>query len=53
MKDYLLDTKWACGWIKTKDNIVIDCAPIFKKFIGVDVMRLKKVYKLILLNLEK
>lgn len=28
--DYLLETKYACAWIKIRDDIVIDAAPIYR-----------------------
>jgi len=32
--EYLLDTGWACAWIKAVDGVVKDAAPIFHTFIG-------------------
>ena len=47
IEEYLLDTGWACGLIICKKKIIIDSAPIFRKFIGMDITTLKyKVYKL-------
>lgn len=48
MKDswYLLDTGWACGGIHVKNNIVIESAPIFRKFLGQNVLKLFKTYKI-------
>ena len=46
MAEYLLDTRWACGWVKTDiDGIVIECAPIFKKLIGCNIEELRGYYK--------
>ena len=28
---YWLDTGWACGGLRVKDRIVVDCAPIFRR----------------------
>jgi len=40
-----IDTRWACGGIKTKDGVVIYGAPIFKKFKGQSIQRLCRSYK--------
>ena len=47
IEEYLLDTGWTCGLIICKKKIIIDSAPIFRKFIGMDITTLKyKVYRL-------
>jgi len=47
IEEYLLDTGWACGLIICRDKIIIDSAPIFRKFIGKNIIVLKyKVYRL-------
>ena len=47
LKLYWIDTRWACGGIITQFGIVIDGAPIFRKFIGQNIARLAKSYKFI------
>jgi hypothetical protein len=43
---YWVDTGWGCGGIETRDGVVIDTAPIFRKFMGGSVETLKRVYDL-------
>ena len=45
MRLYWIDTKWACGGIWVKNKIVYEGAPIFKKFIGQSINRLKQIYQ--------
>jgi len=45
IEEYLLDTGWACGLIICRDKIIIDSAPIFRKFIEMNITVLKyKIY---------
>lgn len=47
-KLWSLDTKWACGGVITNENdIIIEGAPIFRKFIGKNVNWLGKIYKVV------
>lgn len=47
MNEYLLDTGWACGWIKTGlADVIVETAPIFKKLIGTCLHELPKSHKL-------
>ena len=39
-----IDTKWACGGVFTKDNIVYNTCPIFYKFKGQNINQLKRSY---------
>ena len=41
---YWIDTKWGCGGIYAKNNIVIKGASIFKKFIGISIIKLALIY---------
>ena len=45
MRLYWIDTKWACGGIWVKNKIVYEGAPIFRKFIGQSINRLKQIYQ--------
>ena len=40
---WLLDTGWACGVIVSMDGIVIETAPIFRRFIGLRIENLKRI----------
>ena len=46
-KEYLLDTKWACGLIVVGDDgKVIDACPIYrKKMLGLTIEEIKEKYK--------
>lgn len=37
---YWIDTGWACGGVIVRDDIIIACAPIFKRFIGQPVVNI-------------
>lgn len=37
---YWIDTGWACGGVIVSDDIIIDCAPIFKKFLNQPIINL-------------
>lgn len=37
---YWIDTGWAYGGVIVKDDIIVECAPIFKKFKGQPVINL-------------
>ena len=50
MTEYLLDTKWACGLIIVRDGIIVDGAPIFRKFFGQSIDKISKIYKITLLG---
>jgi len=40
VKEWWLDTRYGCGMVKTDDaNIVIGGAPIFKKLMGHDIIK--------------
>lgn len=32
--DWLVDTGWACAWVRTKGWLIVDAAPIFRKYKG-------------------
>ena len=42
---WLLDTQWACAGIVSVDGVVTETAPIFQRFLGLKIEKLKKVYK--------
>jgi len=46
IKEYLLTTKYACAWIQTKNDIIIDTAPIYRKIIGHNINYLWNYVKL-------
>lgn len=49
--EYLLDTGWACGWVKTGPrNIIVDTAPIFKKLVGKNIYLLPVKYNFVRLQ---
>lgn len=54
--DFLLDTGWACGWIRVKDGRVVQGAPIFKRLVGQEAKtifsRYKRYYRLAITRKE-
>ena len=43
---WLLDTGGACAGIVSVDGVVIETAPIFRRFMGLRIENLKKIYKI-------
>ena len=39
---YWIDTGWACGGVVVKDDLIVDAAPIFKKFLKQPISNLLK-----------
>jgi len=37
---YWIDTGWACGGVIVKNDIIVHCAPIFKRFKGQPIVNL-------------
>jgi hypothetical protein len=37
---YWIKTGWACGGVIVKDDVIIDAAPIFKRFIGQPIINI-------------
>lgn len=37
---YWIDTGWACGGVIVCDDIIVESAPIFKRFIGQPVVNI-------------
>jgi len=42
---WLLDTKWACAGIISVDGVVTETAPTFRRFMGLRIETLKRIYK--------
>ena len=42
---WLLDTRWGCGGIVSVNGIVTNAAPIFRRFQGYTVKKLKAMYQ--------
>ena len=45
IQHWLLDTKWACAGIVSVDGMVTETAPIFRRFLGLRIENLKRIYK--------
>ena len=48
--EYWIDTAWGCGSLTTKNGIVVESAPIFRKFLGKQISYLMIWYRIVPLN---
>lgn len=39
-KLWLIDSGWACGGVFTKNNLIVNTCPIFRKLLGKDITKI-------------
>ena len=30
-RDYLVDSRFACAWVRVRGGVIVDCAPIYRR----------------------